>query len=297
LPPLLPVEKAKTTGSFMSFDKVDYDHPIFHGMFESGKGIASEKKEIESPRISIAARFASEKEIRSIITLSDGTPFLWESISGSPRSETRRHSVLGFAVAANTVWSDFPLKGIFVPLLYQTILYAASGGSTLVATPSSVVGDRVEVPLTRIDRKSIRGEESSPVVRVLAPDGKETLVQPLSPRAAGGSPFPVVSFDNAAQPGIFTVVRSRDTLAAVPVNVDPAESNGELCTAAELQSMAGKFGLAKNQIVFVKSPESISTIVLQSRFGIELWKYFLIGALILALTEMAVGRESKEEGT
>jgi hypothetical protein len=295
LPPLLPIEKQKKTDAFVSFEKVDFDHPIFHGMFESGVGLKKGKKEVESPRIFLAARFVSEKEIRSIISLSDGTPFLWEKIGRNPQGGMGSHRVLGFSVAANTAWSDFPLKGIFIPLLYQTILYAASGGSTLVASPSSIVGDRVEVTLPRIAKKENRTKQASPVVRILDPSGKETLVQPYSPRISGASPSPVISFDNASQPGIYSIVRSRDTLAAVPVNVDPAESNTERCTSGEFEAIAGRYGVGHDAIVFVENPESINTIVLQSRFGVELWKYFLIAALAVALIEMAVGRESKQE--
>jgi len=137
---------------------------------------------------------------------------------------------------------------------------------------------------------------TSTPLRVLDPAGKETLVQPNSPHVGGSSMYPTVSFDNTSQPGIYTVVRSRDTVTAVPVNVDPAESVAERCTPAEFVTIAGRHGIEKSQIVFVKSPESISTVVLQSRFGVELWKYFLLAALILALLEMALGRESKQEG-
>ena len=296
LPPLLPTDKQKLSSSFISFEKVDYDHPIFHGMFESGSGPKMEKREVESPRVSFALRFTSQKEIRSIISLTDGTPFLWERASGILRNEANPHGVLGFAVAANTSWSDFPMKGIFIPLLYQTILYAASGGSTLVASPSSLVGERVDVSLSKAGRTLNPASGSPTALRVLDPAGEETLVQPNSPREGGRSMSASVSFGNTSEPGIYTVVRARDTVAAVPVNVDPAESIAELCPPAEFVTMAGKHGIEKNQIVFVKSPESISTVVLQSRFGVELWKYFLLGALIFALMEMALGRESKDEG-
>jgi hypothetical protein len=36
-------------------------------------------------------------------------------------------------------------------------------------------------------------------------------------------------------------------------------------------------------------------MILQARFGSELWRYFLLAAIILALIEMAVARNSKKE--
>jgi hypothetical protein len=37
--------------------------------------------------------------------------------------------------------------------------------------------------------------------------------------------------------------------------------------------------------------------ILQARFGSELWRYFLIAALIIALIEMTVARNAKKEIT
>jgi hypothetical protein len=37
----------------------------------------------------------------------------------------------------------------------------------------------------------------------------------------------------------------------------------------------------------------VDATVLESRLGIELWKYFLGLAIVVALAEMFVGRESK----
>ena len=81
LPSLMPFEKQKTPGTSLSFEKIDFGHPVFQGMFETAPGAQREKKEVESPKIFISTRFTSEKEIRSIISLSDGTPFFWEKTS------------------------------------------------------------------------------------------------------------------------------------------------------------------------------------------------------------------------
>ena len=180
LPSLMPFEKQKTLGTSLSFEKIDFGHPVFQGMFETAMGGQREKNSVESPKIFISTRFASEKEIRSIISLSDGTPFLWEKISGIASGRTNAPRILGFAVAANTEWSDFPVKGIFVPLLYQTILYAASGGSSLIASPSIAVGERIDIPLSKLRRRSTSSrEKQSPTVKIFDPEGKETLVQPV----------------------------------------------------------------------------------------------------------------------
>ena len=37
------------------------------------------------------------------------------------------------------------------------------------------------------------------------------------------------------------------------------------------------------------------TLILQARFGSELWRYFLIAAFLLALIEMTIARSAKKE--
>ncbi len=294
LPSLMSLDKQKTPGTYRSFEKIDLGHPIFQGMFETATDVKKEKQGVESPKVVTSIRFTSEKEIRSIISLSDGTPFVWEKISGSAPGRTGSSRILGFAVAANTEWSDFPVKGIFVPLLYQTILYAASGGSSLMASPSAAVGERIDIPLSRLRKRSTGSREThSPTVKIFDPEGKETLVQPQS---FGTVPSPGISFDQSLLPGVYSVVREKDTLLQITINVDPLESIPDRTALGELFTMARKYGIERNAVSLVKNPESLSAVVLQSRFGVELWNYFLIAAIIAALIEMIVAREPKQEG-
>jgi hypothetical protein len=297
LPSLMPFEKRKTPGTSLSFEKIDFGHPVFQGMFETATNAQREKKGVESPEIFISTRFTSEKEIRSIISLSDGTPFLWEKIFHTAPGRTSSSRILGFSVAANAEWSDFPVKGIFVPLLYQTILYAASGGSSLIASPSVAVGERIDIPISKLRKRSTGSQKiQSPTVQIFDPEGKETLLQPYSAQSSGAAPSPGISFDNSLLPGIYSVVRERDTLLQVTANVDPLESVPDRTTLDEIFTMARKYGVEHNAVSIVKNPGSLSAVVLQSRFGIELWNYFLIAAILAALLEMIVAREPKQEG-
>ena len=298
LPSLMPIEKRKTPGTSLSFEKIDFGHPVFQGMFETATDAQREKKGVESPEVFISTRFTSEKEIRSIISLSDGTPFLWEKIFQTAPGRTSSSRILGFSVAANAEWSDFPVKGIFVPLLYQTILYAASGGSSLIASPSVAVGERIDIPLSKLRKRSTGSQKiQSPTVQIFDPQGKETLLQPYSSQSSGAAPSPGISFDKSLLPGIYSVVRDKDTLLQVTANVDPLESVPDRTTLDEIFTMTRKYGVEHNAVSIVKNPESLSAVVLQSRFGVELWNYFLIAAILAALVEMIVAREPKQEGT
>jgi hypothetical protein len=52
-------------------------------------------------------------------------------------------------------------------------------------------------------------------------------------------------------------------------------------------------GMVKSDISIMDVGMSISEAVKQSRFGIELWRHFLIAALLVALIEMFVARSGK----
>ena len=55
-----------------------------------------------------------------------------------------------------------------------------------------------------------------------------------------------------------------------------------------------RFGIQSNEIHFSKPGESLQTAILQSRFGVELWKYCVGLALLLALIEMLIARDSRK---
>ncbi len=80
------------------------------------------------------------------------------------------------------------------------------------------------------------------------------------------------------------------------MNVDPIESIAGRTPLEDLFGMAQKYGVERSAISIVKNPESLGAVVLQSRFGVELWNYFLIAAIVAALMEMIVAREPKQEG-
>ena len=105
---------------FLTFEGIDFAHPIFSGMFE-GKPFAKKSAgpSVESPQISVTLEYRPGANGQSIIRLSNGTSFLTDYKIGDGR-------LLLYSVAPTPDWSDFPLKGIFVPLIRRSISYLAS---------------------------------------------------------------------------------------------------------------------------------------------------------------------------
>lgn len=262
--------------SFVTFDRVDLRHPVFQGMFEEDPRLASTRRPsspqraIETPNVKTFARFQAPPQARTVIALSNGSPFLLEA----PALQGR---ILLFAVAPNLDWSDFPLKGLFVPLMHRAVAYLAAEpqmGELLVGEEASL-------------RTRSRSTEKW---TILSPTKGETVVQPTTTGREQ-----IIRFRDTETPGIYTLNSGATAVRKFAVNLHPDESRTAKADAAELDRMYRRVGIATETLQIVEPTEEIQRTILQARLGVELWKYFLLAALIIALVEMFVARESKRE--
>lgn len=269
-------EAATAEGSFLAFATVDTDHPLFSGLFEDLPGRKPGlRRAVESPRIYRTSRPALRSGDQPIITLSDGTPFLAEYRVGEGR-------LLLFSVEAGLTWSDFPLKGAFLPLLHRSASYLAQRERD---RREFLVGEPVECSV----RLHEGVERSSFVLR--SPSGNEERMSVRTP--SGGAVL--LAAAGAAEPGIHTVHArgSGPPLHAVVVNPLPDESDLRSADDAERSAFFSRTGLAGDRVRSIPAGAALAGSVKESRFGVELWKHFLALALALAVAEMILGRERR----
>ncbi len=286
--PALSVPPVESVMSFdaqstISFQNVDFDHPLFSTVFEkSWKGAQNNKRAIESPSILKVLKRQTGVQGRSIITLSDGHPFLSEHNAGEGK-------ILFYSVAPVPTWSDFQLKGIFAPLMYRSVLYVSSREQSQA---SSTVGDEAFI---RIPGNAAIGTGEFTLV---APDGGEEYVRPsVSPQ---GRKMAASSEGRWIQrklmlPGIYEVRNGSTPVSVLAANVDARESDGRRISGDELSEFWKRFGVQSSFVRSLGHGEQLQSAVMQSRFGVELWKYLIGLALLLALLEMFVARDSKKE--
>lgn len=281
LPPIqLPAPPAAgASAGQTSFDRIDFDHAIMKGIFEPVQG--KKQPQIESPQIFRQARFQSQQSLRPVITTGTGTYFLWEKKFG-------RGTIAGFSVAPTTEWSDFVLKPIFIPLLSQTLLYI--GSSVNAGVQPGVIGREVDPHMLLIPRSARHAAGSVPL-ELFGPQGEETKIAATAPDAKGALALAASLAENARQTGFYAVTQGRDTVTVAGMNIDNAESDGRPITADEIRSVIAEYG---GTPAVLTPGTAIDRTVLESRFGVELWKYFLIVALLIAVIEMLVARETHE---
>jgi hypothetical protein len=256
--------------SFLSFSKVDYDHPLFQGIFENKFGTGT-KKEIESPQIFKSLNLSDTKNAGSVIELSNNHPFLLDY-------SYEKSKILLFSVNPGQEWSDYPFKGIFIPITYKAVFYVSN---KFESGSSIIVGDNVDINL------KITGNSAGTILK--SPNGEEEKVS-LNQTPSGY----YYNFSDSKEPGIYSFINSGELIKTIPVNLSPEESDPEKISSKDLESFVQLLSM-KDRYKYLDKSSNISTFLQEARYGVELWKEFLILALILIIFEMLISKDSKKE--
>lgn len=266
------VDQAFTVGSF---DRVDTDHPLFEGMFELQAG--GQRPTLEQPTIFRSAAYvAGSGNEQAIIGLSGGRPFLQEIRAG-------QGSMLMYTIDAGARWSDFPVRGLFLPMLYRSLVYLSAGGS--------VSGDEMEAGSAL--QLLIQGLDAGTEIRMESADGASFI--PEQREVFGGH---VVSLEGPFfLPGTYDVRSGDELLRKVIVHAPGSESDLALADPNQVQTHIAE--LTEQEVAVMQvgltSAEPLEEQLRAARTGVELWNVFLGLALIFLLAEMVVARQFRPE--
>lgn len=263
---------ADTRQPIASVERVDLEHPLFEGVFrQEGQSDA----EVERPDISRTMNLQpSGTSGHTLIELSNGVPFLHEVRHGNG-------GMLWMAVAPTPEWSDLPVRGLFVPLLYRSVYYLSAGASA--AGEQLVAGQPGDVHVT--------GWGPGTTLRLVGPNGTERVPEQ---RSLFGAILLEVG-RSLHDPGIYDVRADEDLVRRVAVNVDPAESDLRTSTpdsaAAILQRTLG------TSVSTLAGPEQadVTATIDAQRAGTEVWSVFLLLALLFLVAEMLVASQWRPE--
>lgn len=266
--PLFQGTQSTSADSFVEFERAAIEHPLFEGMFtESGD---DRSRTLESPKIRNYVRVVPTERSAVIIGLSAGSPFLLEQ-------PVDKGQVLLFTVAPLPDWSDFPLKGLFVPLIQRSV---SSLSQEQVHQPSILAGETVRFSSL--------------------PDPQEAFTM-VTPRNVEGrirpEPGRGLSFGKTDELGIYTLKYPSGTVGTVSVNIDPDESRTERAAPEDLEALFASLGIPEGAVKIIEESDAVRVSVLETRHGIELWKHFLIAVLFLAILETLLARTGKKEIT
>ena len=252
-------------GQSIHFSETDFNHPLFENIFMDEK-----KKQIESPEIFSYFKINPGGKGKSIIKLQDESSFLSEySISDG--------KVLLFSSSPVFSWSDFPIKGIFAPLVTKSVMYLSAYNKNEV---NYFAGETINVNVA---------ERTLPQIKIVRPDKSEDFINIDENQTSD-----FISYAATSLAGNYEFLSGEKLLASANVNTDPAESVTEYLTESDFDEYLEKINFNGKHIIIDKN-ENPTQMILQARFGSELWRYFVLIAILLALVEMTIARNAKKE--
>jgi hypothetical protein len=176
-------------------------------------------------------------------------------------------------------WSDFPIKSIFAPLITKSVMYLSSKN---IGDENYLAGETINVNVS---------ERTLPQIKVIRPDNREDFINMDENLRTD-----FVSYGSTFTSGNYKFFSGAKLLTLISVNTDPAESVTEYLSESEFDEYLEKVNFNGRHIRIDKN-DNPGQMILQARFGSELWRYFVLIAILLALVEMTIARNAKRELT
>lgn len=251
----------------VKFSNIEKIHPLFEGVF---KGTTDNKKIVESPLI---YKVLLNNEGFSIISIPGGN-FLSEIKLGKGK-------ILYFAVPPTMEWSNFPVTGLFPTLIIRSIYYLSTreglGTFSTIGQPL-----RLQIPLNLAIGNSII---------VIDPTGQKNIFPIIKSNTNA-----IAVIDGIEQPGVYSVYNSNNRLInIISYNVPKEESILNFLDDDKIINILKTKLTDASSINVLYKTKNIMTNINRIRQGTELWQLAIILSLICLLTEMFIGRNTKNE--
>lgn len=260
------IEKGKINSDqiISEFGKVDFNHPLLKNIFLDEK-----KSKIESPSFNKYFQVNYTGKEKPIIEYVDKSPFLFEI-------KSIKNSILVFTSTPSLSSNDFVLKSFFAPLINRIIYYLA----IKLKEEKIKTGNNFFVDLSKSTSALIKVEKPSNEVEFI---NKDSLLNKL-----------VLNYNNTYKKGCYKFFSNDILIDFNDVNIDPLESENDKYSLKDFEEYLKEIQFG-GKLFFIRQNENFRKIINESRFGIELWKYFLITALLLLIIESLISRSTKKD--
>ncbi len=250
-----------------NFGYADFSHPLFADLFSN-----TNKQKIQSPSVFLYYKLKTGSFGRSIIEMEDKSPFLAEY-------NFKLSKVLVFNSAPIPEYTDFPLKGIFAPIINKAVYYLSvkNLGNNSINAGNDIYINIAKLPVTVLQIK--KPENQSEVLST------DSLINKS-----------VFDYKNTETIGIYKIINNNKLINFPSVNINPIESDLNYLTELDFKNYLSQLRFEGNYYKLDPNKDYLQSIN-QSRFGAELWRLFLIIALLLAIVEMLVSKSSKKDLT
>jgi hypothetical protein len=248
------IELIQTThdNEFYFLKEPNLNHPLFSGLFRM------ENPELSKPKFYRYFKFSMSDKDNIILAYQNSDPFL-------VKADHNQGSVFIMSSYIDDVWTDIQYRGIFLPLLSRIFHYGASHASQI---QSSVVVEQEKI--ITMNYVSNAGD-----FYLKLPDGEKSRIVPRQQNQ--NLHF---HLKNLKTPGLYQIFAGERSISTTPVN---AEIKAIVNPYMDLD----KFNDLKTIRIYSEN-DNFEEEIIQARFGSELWKLFIVIALLLIGAELFI---------
>lgn len=241
-----------------SLSSDDLTHPIFQGMFET------ESARFDKPRFRFALHITNLTGCDKIMQYSSGDAFLLEK-------KYENGTILLMTSGVNPELTDLSRRTIFAPLMTRMFSYAASWKHTRQHNYSvgQVLSEKLAANIVQNTLEMQRPDE---------------IIERLEPVIRPGGAW--LEYNDTDIPGVYTLLADNQINMQWAVNCNPLEFDLTPMSEAILKD---RYNLRMTAL-----DADIKQMIVQNRYGVELFKYFALAALLLLIVEMLLYRAGDE---
>ena len=256
-------------GSEVRLGTVDREHPVFQPFREAGTGNFASARFFRTRRLEVA------DSARVLARFDDGGPALVEARVGSGR-------ILTWAGTLDTYWTNLPVQPVFLPFIHRSILHLADRAGEDV--PSRTVGSVLSTAAGEAREEQPPSAGEAQWTAILTPSEERIELE--------GRETPLILDES----GFYELLEEgAETGRPVAVNVDPGE--GDL-TPRDTREIAAVVSAAPSSSTSQAQGEEPATADLRAE-DVErhqgVWRYLLIGALLLLAAETVLSNRISEQ--
>lgn len=243
--------------------EVELDHPVFNGIFTE----SSTNQNFDAPQIFQYYPIKPNSSIvqNRILQLENRETILLESKSGEGICYT-------FSMFPGDEWTDFHVKSIFLPLMFRL---------TQIMTQSSV-GLEGQV-IGKYTPRILRVGNNQSLINMVDASGNTFTPEQYIQGGATTLNFSRIELKE----GNYRLVQEDQLLEKISFNISDEESRLDFFSEKELGQEI-QLDLASQVDILKPEANSLAREIQQEKEGIPLWKYFIMGALLFLILEIAV---------
>ncbi len=258
----VPVELWQSEGAPAKWSRTDLAHPLFEVLFE-------EKPKDVSPEISRALRTNPNGSAVEVVSFATGIPFMWEAQVGRGRAMLMTSS-------PDPAWSTLFRSGIFAPMMVSAAAYLSGVGTS---------GSEYQFLTDESARIVLHDLSSGERFELVGSELQLALLTESAPTGVTVN-IPAIKTPRSAELRVGNRV-----VTAVAFNASPAETELQLLPRESLDPVLG------GKLTYLESGKPAERVIMEGRYGKELWKLCLWVALALLIAEMLIGRVGRREAT